>query len=136
MRANNPSSYAQPSKYSLAHNSEAGVETRPAANASWIPKSQIPRPNGPYIPVETLNRYSESYMVIPSNFPDHKSPAKKNHTVVKCRILLLLVRICSWLGAAGLLVCVVLVRPIGSTMDWVIKAPVCSIAVILVNTKV
>ena len=124
MRASNPSPYTQPSRYSLVDNSEKEFEAKPAAHASWVSQPQTSRPNGSYISAEHLNRQSESYMIIPASTLHHNPDAKKNKTGGKYKIFLLLVRICCWLGAAGLLICVVLVRPIGSTMDWVIRAPV------------
>ena len=74
-------------------------------------------------------------MITPASTPNHKLLVKRNKTVGKWRVFLILVRICSLLGAAGLLVCVVLVRPIGSIMDWVVRAPVRATNVVSVDTK-
>ena len=39
------------------------------------------------------------------------------------RVVQLLLRICAILGAAGLLVCVICIRPTGSSTDWIIRVP-------------
>jgi hypothetical protein len=120
-----PFMYEKPSKYTFAGPLDRGFNPKSVSQTSWTPKESRAKQDGPLIKASELNRHPDSYLIVPYGNVNSKPMSRKTKTVVKwVRILLLLLRICSWLGAAGLLVCVVCIKPIGTTMAWIIRVPV------------
>ena len=128
MGAEPPFIYDKASSYTFSGATNLGFNPKAATQATWAPKQSRPKPNGPLIDAKELNRHPDSYFIVPYGNLNWKPMSRHTRTIVKwVRILQLLLRILAFLGAAGLLVCVICIKPVGSSLDWVIRIPVSSL---------
>ena len=127
MGADPPFIYDKPSNYNFSAVTNLGFNPKAATEASWAPKQPKPKPKGPLIDPKELNRHPDSYFIVPYGNLNSKSMSPHTKTIVKwVRIFQLLLRVLTFLGAAGLLVLVICIKPIGSTLDWIVRVPVSS----------
>lgn len=103
--------------------------------------SKVATPDGPLLKAHELKQQSDSYFVVygrlsvrfhcpmltplysPYKPHEWKPMSKSTKPKIKwLRIMLLNVRICSLLGALGLLFCIICIRPTNLSVDWIIRA--------------
>lgn len=120
-----PYLYQRPTASSFSSPSERAFNPKATTQATWTPKHARPKHEGPLISSKELNRHPDSYMIVPYGNLDWKPMNPNTKTKVKwIRLFQLLLRICSLIGAAGLLMCVICIRPTGDSLDWIIRIPV------------
>ena len=125
MGAEPPFLYEKPSSYTFSGATNQSFNPTAATQASRAAKQPKPKQDGPLIDAKELNRHPDSYFVVPYGNLDWKPMNRHTKTIVKwVRVFLLILRICAFLGTAGLLVCVICVKPVGDTLDWIIRIPV------------
>ncbi|MCJ1312072.1 hypothetical protein MMC25_005746 [Agyrium rufum] len=119
-----PFMYDHPSTYSFSGPTERGFNPKAASVASWTPRSEKSKPDGPLIPAKEFNRHPDSYFVVPYGNLNAKpmSPSTKK-IVTRVRKVQLFLRILAFLGALGMLFCVICVKGTTSTLGWIIRVP-------------
>jgi hypothetical protein len=86
------------------------------------PPSPKQRPDGPLI---DFNKHPDSYLVMPYGKTDVEPMNPKTKLYVKiARGLQLFLRLCSLLGAVGLLLCTIFIRGAQDTEGWLMRIPV------------
>lgn len=125
MGAEPPFMYDKPSSHNFSSPTDQRYQPRAFTQATYTPRASQPKSNGPLIASRDLNRHPDSYFIVPYGHLNWKPVSLNTKTTVKwVRVLLLVLRLLSFVGAAGLLVCVIFIKPIGSTLDWIIRIPV------------
>ena len=129
MGAEPPFVYDKPSTYNFSGHIHQSFNPKAATHAARSPPNpSSPKRDGPLIDAREFNRHPDSYFIVPYGNLDWKPMNANTKSLVKwLRVALLVLRILSFLGAVGLLFCVICIRPIGSSLDWIIRVPVSTI---------
>jgi len=118
-----PFLYDPPSRYSFTGPTERGFNPKAATQASRSPPRQTPRQEGPLI--NNINKHPDSYLIVPYGNINVKPMSPRTKKRVKyTRYLQLFLRICTLLGAVGMLVCVICIKGTQDTVGWIIRIPV------------
>ena len=121
-----PFIYEKPSSYAFTGGTALGFNPKSVTEATWTSTPPKAKQNGPLINAKELNRHPDSYFIVPYGNLDWKPMSRHTRAIVFwVRIVQLVLRIFAFLGIAGLLVCVICVKPQGDTLDWIIRIPVC-----------
>ncbi|KAI9739194.1 MAG: hypothetical protein M1834_007407 [Cirrosporium novae-zelandiae] len=114
-----PFIYDPPSRYSF---SDRGFNPRAVTQASRSPpRSPRPKQNGPLV---NFNRHPDSYIATPYGNLNAKPMNPRIKLKVKyTRWVQLFFRICSLLGALGILFCVICVKGTSTSVAWIIRIP-------------
>ena len=126
MGAEPPFLYDKPSSHSFVSPIDRGFQPKAVTRATTAPSPpKPPKTDRPLINSRDVNRHPDSYLVVPHGNLKWKPLAPHTKSKVKwLRILLLFLYVCSWIGAVGLLVCVICIKPSGDIQDWLIWLPV------------
>ena len=125
MAIDQQSMHDRPSKYTLLDSLEKTTDSGVDNGSLWNSRPSKPWQTASFGSAEDLSRQSDSYMIV-SHAPTEPKPLPKNTKGIMkwSRVILLLLRICSWLGAGGLLACIICIRTVGTPMDWFMRIPV------------
>ena len=125
MGAQEPFMYDHPTKYSFLGPADRQFNPKTVTQASWTPRAQRPKHDGPLIESKEFNRHPDSYIIVPYGNLNAKPMGKRTKAKVKwTRLTQLFLRICALLGALGMLVCVICLRGTETLTGWVIRVPV------------
>ncbi|KAL2428315.1 hypothetical protein ABEF91_008151 [Exophiala dermatitidis] len=121
-----PFIYDKPSTYTFGSPIDRGFNPKAATEASWAPKPERPKSDGPLI---NFNKHPDSYIVVPYGNLDAKlmNPNTRNR-VLRARQIQLFLRTCALLGSLGTLFCIIAINKTSSTAGWLIRvAPAVSL---------
>ncbi|KAL9615450.1 MAG: hypothetical protein Q9167_000128 [Letrouitia subvulpina] len=122
-----PFIYDHPSKFSFTGPSEKAWNPRAATQASWAavtPASPKPKREGPLIDAREFNRHPDSYITSPYGNLNWKPMSPRTKTKVKyLRFIQLFFRVCEFLGALGLLFCVICIKGTSGSTGWITRVP-------------
>ncbi|KAK6386033.1 hypothetical protein LTS17_001607 [Exophiala oligosperma] len=114
-----PFIYDRPSTYTFGGPTQRAFDPKAATRASWAPKPAKPKQDGPLI---DFNKHPDTFVAIPyGNLNAKPMPPNTERRVTRGRQTLLLMRICSLLGALGILFCVIAINKVASTIGWIIR---------------
>ena len=120
----------QPHMYASSRDSMIDTDpTRPTFNPKAITMaSRMPPPppkkkqDGPLV---SFNQHPDSYLMLPYGRTDDKPMNSSMKLWIKIvRWIQLFLRVCSLLGAVGLLLCAIFIRGVQDTEGWIMKIPV------------
>ncbi|KAH7133457.1 hypothetical protein EDB81DRAFT_803969 [Dactylonectria macrodidyma] len=98
---------------------EVAFDPKAVTRASWEPKKFKPKPDGPLV---SFNRHPDAHMVLSYRSNNYSSMSPRIKGWIKwLRILQLLLRILELVGAAGILVLVILMTKIETVTGWIMK---------------
>ncbi|EXJ54142.1 hypothetical protein A1O7_09479 [Cladophialophora yegresii CBS 114405] len=114
-----PFIYDRPSTYTFGGPTDRGFNPKAATHASWAPKAQKPKQDGPLV---DFNKHPDSYIVVPyGNLNAKAMPPSTEKMIIRSRKLQLLSRVCALLGALGILFCVIAITKTSATVGWIIR---------------
>lgn len=91
--------------------------------ASRMPPPPKKKQDGPLV---DFNKHPDSYLLLPYGKTDAKPMSPKTKLWIKiARWTQLFFRVCSLLGAVGLLLCAIFIRGAQDTEGWIMRIPVC-----------
>lgn len=111
------------------------IYSAPVDDSSFNPKavtiaSRLPaappkkKQDGPYL---NYNRHPDSYLILPYGNTNVKPMNKKTKTFVNvARWMQLALRVCTLLGAVGVLLCGIFIRGAADTEGYIMRIPVCA----------
>lgn len=76
-------------------------------------------------PLVNFNQHPDSYLILPYGKTDAKPMSRKTKLWIKiARWTQLFLRVCSLLGAVGLLLCAIFIKGAQDTEGWIMRIPV------------
>jgi hypothetical protein len=111
------------------------IYSAPVDDSSFNPKavtiaSRLPtappkkKQDGPYL---NYNRHPDSYLILPYGNTSVKPMNKRTKTFVNvARWIQLALRVCTLLGAVGVLLCGIFIRGAADTEGYIMRIPVCA----------
>ncbi|KAJ9614155.1 hypothetical protein H2200_002291 [Cladophialophora chaetospira] len=124
-----PFIYDRPSAYTFGGPTQRGFNPKSATQASWAPKPQTPKKDGPLV---DFNKHPDSYIVVPyGNLNAKAMPLNTQKKIVRSRQVQLFLRVCTLIGALGALFCVIAINKTTATVGWIIR---CAPAVAILHT--